>query len=128
MSDSTYLASIYQLTAVNFQMSAKILHDEFNYRNESTVRNRRAIPFYYLLSHACELLLKCALIKRGVDEAKLKNPKLRHNLCNLLAELEKNEVAVSSESKEILKFLNEQHSSHSLRYKALQCMVVLNIR
>lgn len=117
--DNTYLASVYRMMATYYQMSAKILHEKLNDENESVVGNWKATPFYYLLSHACELLLKCALLKRGVDENELKKVYLRHNLCNLLAKLEENDVFISDESKVIIVFLNHNHSKHLLRYKAL---------
>lgn len=117
--DNTYLASIYRMTATYYQMSAKVLHEKFKCENESVVGNWKATPFYYLLSHACELLLKCALLKRGIDENELKIMHLRHNLCNLLAKLEENDIFISEESKKIIDFLNHNHKSHLLRYKAL---------
>lgn len=117
--DNIYLASTYRMMATYFQMSAKTLHEKFNSENKSVMGNLQSIPFYYLLSHACELLLKCALLKRGFGEKDLKKVDVRHNLCNLLTKLEGKGIFISSESKKILVLLNDQHNTHLLRYKVL---------
>lgn len=118
-SDNVVLASIYRMTAVNFWESAKILHKAFHAKDEPLPRNIRALPFYYLVSHAFELLLKCALLKRSVTEQELKRHNLRHNLSELLLALEAKGVSVSCHTKDILQALTLQHKEHALRYTAL---------
>ena len=68
MSDNIYLASIYRVTAVNFWESAKTLSASIECRDDGTPAKITAIPFYFLISHAAELLLKSALLKRGFEE------------------------------------------------------------
>jgi hypothetical protein len=53
-----------------------------------------AIPTYALASHATELFLKAALLKRGFAERELKQQKYRHNLDALLAELQRKGLPV----------------------------------
>lgn len=119
MLDNTLLASTYRLAAVNFRMSAEVIQSHFENNGEELVKNLKAIPFYYLISHACELLLKSALLKRGVAEKELRKSKIRHNLSLLLHELEKKGVVVSEQTRLIVNILSEQHSAHELRYKAV---------
>jgi hypothetical protein len=80
MTDSIYLASIYRLTAVNFWESAKLLISSTELRNDGTPAKVTAIPFYFLVSHAVELFLKSALLKRGYQEGDLRKYHYRHNL------------------------------------------------
>jgi hypothetical protein len=76
--DNIVLASTYRLTATHFRMSADILPHDFEKRGEALPKNIRAIPFYYLISHAIELLLKCALLKRGRSADDLKKYPVTH--------------------------------------------------
>jgi hypothetical protein len=87
MMDNVVLASTYRLTAVNFRLSAQVLFEKFKSQGEPLPGNIRAIPFYFLISHAIELLLKCALLKRGRPPSDLKNFALRHNLKGLIQEV-----------------------------------------
>ena len=116
--DPIYMASIYRLTAVNFQASAETLSEQFetgaNAHNKIT-----CIPFYFLISHAAELFLKSALLKRGFTEQDLKKHKYRHNLKSLLEELQNKGVKISIESIKLLYALHKQHNEHALRYTAL---------
>jgi hypothetical protein len=98
MTDNIYLASIYRLTAVNFWESAKILCSTFELRDDGTPAKVTAIPFYFLISHATELLLKSALLKRGFKERDLKKYDYRHNLDMLLKELQTQGVSVTPET------------------------------
>jgi hypothetical protein len=117
--DNIPLASTYRLTATSFRLSAEILHKSFKSHKENLPKNIRSMPFYYLISHACELLLKSALLKRGVSEQKLMHHRLRHNLQELLAELESHNVIITKSTKELISMLSTQHKKHYLRYTAL---------
>lgn len=111
-------ASTYRTLAVVFWENAKILEKEYSARGEPVPRNNLALPFYYLISHSAELFLKCALLKRGMSPVELKNFSLRHNLSNLLDEVENKEVPISGLAREIVIALSDQHKSHELRYTA----------
>ncbi len=116
MTDNVAMASSYRMTAVIFLESAKVLNRAFQDKGESTVGNWRAVPFYYLISHAAELFLKCALLKRGVSPDDLKSSSLRHSLENLLRELLKKGVPISEPCSQSLLRLSHQHEKHALRY------------
>jgi len=78
-----------------------------------------AIPLYFLASHAAELFLKAALLKRGFDELDLKKYDYRHNLNSLLSELQKKEVSVTDRCVATIDGLSGQHEKHALRYTVL---------
>jgi len=118
-SNNNELASIYRLTATSFRLSAQLLEKSFGEKDEEMPRNYRSTPFYYLISHASELLLKAALLKRGVTPQQLRNADLRHNLQALLERLESQGVAISPSTKAIVRNLSGQHKEHDLRYTAL---------
>ncbi len=118
MVDNIYLASIYCLTAMNFWESAKILSSMIELKNDGTPVKITAIPFYFLISHAVELLLKSALLKRGFQEEKLRKYDYRHNLDALLRELQAQGVSVTPESISLINGLHSQHQNHALRYTA----------
>ncbi|MCC6140613.1 MAG: hypothetical protein IT389_08360 [Nitrospira sp.] len=63
--DPIYWASVYRLTAVNFRLSAEVLAPNLELRDDGSPAKLTAIPFYFLASHAIELFLKSALLKRG---------------------------------------------------------------
>ena len=119
MNDNTYLASIYRIQAANFWESAKTLSATLELNSDGTPAKITAIPFYFLISHASELLLKSALLKRGFDTANLKKYDYRHNLNALLAELQKFGVSVTPDTVGLINGLHSQHQSHALRYTAL---------
>ena len=119
MTDTRYLAIIYYLTAVNFWNSAKIVSATLELNNDGTPAKLTAIPFYFLVSHAAELLLKSALLKRGFEEKDLKKYDYRHNLDALLQKLQSQGVTVTSDTVSLIKGLHTQHQSHALRYTAL---------
>ncbi len=119
MSDEIHLASIYRLHGANFQMSAKILSAKMEMKSDGTPAKLTAIPCYYLISHAAELFLKAALLKRGFTDRELKNPALRHNLSGLLAALQRTENSVTPETVSLVNRLAPQHLDHSLRYTVL---------
>ena len=117
--DNIVLASTYRLTATNFRMSAEILLHDFEKRGEALPKNIRAIPFYYLISHAIELLLKCALLKRGRSADDLKKYPVRHSLNLLLQKLIELGVPLSDNAINVIGTLSQQHEKHNLRYTAL---------
>jgi len=117
--DPIYVASIYRLTAVNFWKSAKILSGSPEIKSDGTPAKITAIPFYFLVSHAAELLLKAALLKRGFQESDLKKFDYRHNLDALLEELKKKGISVTPETVHLISGLHSQHQNHALRYTAL---------
>jgi hypothetical protein len=78
-----------------------------------------AIPFYHLISHAAELLLKCALLKRGVQPDDLKKYNLRHSLGEILKAVQRQGVPISDQAKQLIVGLDRQHKDHSLRYSFL---------
>src|SRR5690242_10531504 len=119
MTDNIYLASIYRLTAVNFWESAKTLSSTLELKDDGTPAKIAAVPFYFLISHAAELLLKSALLKRGFKEEDLKKYDYRHNLDALLRELQTQGVAVTSDTVNLINGLHSQHQNHTLRYTAL---------
>ncbi len=119
MTDTNYLASIYRLTAVNFWESAKTVSATLELNSDGTPVKATAIPFYFLISHAAELLLKSALLKRGFKEEDLKKYDYRHNLDALLEELQTQGVAVTSDTVSLIHGLHSQHQNHALRYTAL---------
>jgi hypothetical protein len=119
MSDAISVASAYRLTAVNFWMSAKIVSASIETNSDGTPAKLTAISFYFLVSHAVELLLKSALLKRGFQEGVLRTFDYRHNLDALLEELRKLGVSVSPDTIHLISGLHSQHQSHGLRYTAL---------
>lgn len=118
MADNIYLAASYRLTAVNFWESAKILSSTLELKSDGTPTKYTAIPFYFLISHAAELLLKSALLKRGLTEEKLKKYDYRHNLDALLKELQAQGVSVTPNTVSLINGLHAQHQNHALRYTA----------
>jgi hypothetical protein len=76
--DPVVLASVYRMTGCNFQMSARNLLS-FIAKEDGSPTNATALPFYYLASHAAELFLKAALLKRGFPEAQLRQHGYRHS-------------------------------------------------
>lgn len=119
MTDPTYLASIYRLEATIFRQSAEVLAAAFPTPITERPGSRGALPFYYLVSHAAELLLKAALLKRECSESDLKSLRLRHSLANLLAEVEARGVGITSSCATLICDLSPQHEHHALRYTAL---------
>jgi len=110
--DNVALASTYRLTGTNFWMSAEIILPDFQTRGESMPRNIRAIPFYYLMSHAIELFLKCALLKRGEPAEGLKKYPLGHSLGALLHKLKEMDVPGSGPAATLITALSQQHEKH----------------
>ena len=119
MSDSIYMASIYRLTGVNFWQSAEVLSENLEVDEHGVPRKLTALPLYFLVSHAAELLLKAALLKRGFVEKKLRLYGYRHNLERLLDELLNKGVTVTPATSALVRSLSVQHKTHALRYSAL---------
>ena len=119
VADPIGLASIYRITAVNFWESAKILAQSLETSAAVAPVKITAIPLYFLASHAAELLLKSALLKRGWNEEALKKFDYRHNLSALMGELIKQGVAITFDTVCLINGLHAQHQSHALRYTAL---------
>ena len=117
--DNVALASYYRMNATVFRMSAEVLLRDFEKRGEALPGNRRAIPFYYLVSYSIELLLKCALLKRGESADALKKYPLGHNLSKQLESLKRLGVPVSKNTERVIGILSPQHVRHVLRYSAL---------
>ncbi|HEY7326475.1 MAG TPA: hypothetical protein VH592_02470 [Gemmataceae bacterium] len=119
MNDSIYLASIYRLTGVNFRLAAETLAAGMETKEDGTPAKLSAIPFYFVASHAAELFLKSALLKRGFAESDLKQFDFRHSLNALLTALQEKGVTVTQDTVELINGLHHQHQTHALRYTAL---------
>jgi hypothetical protein len=110
------LAVGYRLLAVTFQNSAETLSKTMELDGNGVPVRRTAVPFYFLISHAAELFLKSALLKRGMQESDLKKFDYRHSLNSLLTILQNKGILVSPETVTLIKGLHEQHRTHALRY------------
>src|SRR2546428_8405298 len=106
MIDNIALASIYRLTAVNFWESAKQLDATMEKHENGSPAKLTAIPFYFLISHAVELFLKSALLKRGFSVDELKKSYV-HDLKRLLEAVQKKGVIVTPET---VSMINGLHS------------------
>jgi hypothetical protein len=118
MTDNINLASVFRLTAVNFRLAGETLFATMELKNDGSPAKLTAIPFYYLASHAAELLLKSALLKRGLDESDLRR-RFGHDLRRLLEAVQQKGVSITPETVSLIDGLHKQHHSHSLRYDAL---------
>ncbi len=116
MTDNVAMASWYRMTGIVFLENAKMLNRAFKDKGASTIGNPMAVPFYYLISHAAELFLKCALLKRGFSPNELKSSALGHSLERFLRELQKKGVPISEPCSQLLLKLSHQHEKHALRY------------
>jgi hypothetical protein len=92
------LAVAYYLNGTNFRMSAEHLQNTLDLDSDGRATKLTAIPLFFLASHAAELFLKAALLKRGVTEAVLKEYDYRHNLAGLLSALQAKGVPVTAET------------------------------
>ena len=119
MDDNIYLASIYRLTGVNFWQSAKTLGEKIEVGDDGVPKRLTALPFYFLASHATELFLKSALLKRGFSDRDLRQFSYRHNLDALLTALLGKGVTVTPATANLVRHLSAQHQTHALRYTAL---------
>jgi hypothetical protein len=119
MTASYEMSIYYRLTATIYWESAKVLSADLVSKGKPVSGNRLAIPFYHLVSHATELLLKCAVLKRNGSVKILKKLPVRHSLSLLLNELQKLSIPVSDKSVSLINALSEQHERHVLRYDVL---------
>src|SRR2546425_2230670 len=94
MTANVPLASAYRLLAVNFRLSAEKLSGTMEAKSDGSPARVTAIPIYFLISHAAELLLKSALLKRGFPEGDLRQYDYRHDLNSLLTALQGKGVSV----------------------------------
>jgi hypothetical protein len=117
--DSIALASIYRLQAVNFRLSAEQLADTMEKKADGSPAKLTAIPIYFLVSHAVELFLKSALLKRGFTKKYLRKYDYRHNLNSLLEALQEKGVLVTSDAIGMINGLHSQHQTHALRYNVI---------
>ena len=113
------LAVAYYINGTGFRMSAERLMDGLELRADGSAAKLTAIPLFFLASHAAELFLKAALIKRGFPPEKLKKFDYRHNLSALLLELKNMGVPVTDETSAVVNRLSQQHTNHQLRYTVL---------
>jgi hypothetical protein len=119
VTDNIPLAVAYRLTGVAFSMSARQLKKSLKLDGDGRPTKLTAIPLYFLASHAAELFLKAALLKRDFDESDLKKYDYRHNLSSLLSELQNKGIFVTDETVTTINGLSEQHKNHALRYTIL---------
>lgn len=117
--DNTALAVAYYLNGTNFRASAEKLMEGLDLDDAGSPKTLMAIPLYFLASHAAELFLKAALLKRGFDASSLKKYDYRHNLNALLEEIQKMKVPVTTATAALVHGLSEQHETHRLRYTVL---------
>lgn len=115
MTDNIVMASKFRLIAVNFWESAKKLDTMLEKRDDGSPTKLTAIPFYFLVSHAVELFLKSALLKRGYTEKELKDH-YGHNLNSLMKALEVKGVTITPATVEVIDGLQELNENHVLRY------------
>jgi hypothetical protein len=119
MTDNIPLAFAYYVNGANFRASAEKLVEDLELDSKGCPTRMTAVPLYFLASHAAELFLKAALLKRNFPEADLKKLDYRHNLAKLLQEVQSKGVPVSSETVALVNGLSEQHKTHQLRYTIL---------
>ena len=117
--DPIVLASVYRLTAVNFRLAAQAVSSTLELRSDGRPAKVTGIPFYFLASHAAELFLKSALLKRGMGSGELKQFDYRHNLRGLIDAVRDKGVRITSETLDMIDGLHSQHHTHALRYTSL---------
>lgn len=117
--DPIPLIVAYRLNGVNFRASAEKLSNDIEVDDRGCPKKLTAIPAFYLASHAAELYLKAALLKRNISEADLRRCGVRHNLSALLDLLLSKNAQISSQTQEVIRGLSVQHDEHALRYTVL---------
>jgi hypothetical protein len=73
-------------------------------------------PTYFLRSHAIELLLKACLLANGWTTDQCRK-KLSHRLTDALNEAEAAGLALSNETKGVIKTLSLRHEDYTFRYR-----------
>ena len=116
MNDSIPLAVAYYMNGINFRASAEKLANGLELDELGRPTKITAIPLYFVASHAAELFLKAALLKRDTPADDLRKLKYRHSLSSLLELLQGKGVSVSQATSALVIGLAEQHAAHSLRY------------
>jgi len=119
MSENIPVAVAYYLNGANFRASAEKLMAGLEFDDTGRPATLMAIPLYFLASHAAELFLKAALLKRGTSMSELRGFEYRHNLSALMELLLRKGVSISSDSIAVITGLSAQHADHSLRYAVL---------
>jgi hypothetical protein len=114
--DQIPLAVAYRTLAAGFQLSAKELLRTLELKEDGRPAKYTAIPFLFLVSHAAELYLKAALLKRGFTGQELKKYDYRHNLRTLMEALQAKGVSITSSTVALIHGLHSQHQTHALRY------------
>lgn len=104
MSDSYEMSNYYRLTATVFWESAKVLNADFVAKGKPLSGNIFSVPFCHLVSHAAELLLKRAILKRNGSVKSLKKHPVRHSLNLSLKELQELSIPVSDKSASLIGF------------------------
>lgn len=115
--NDTLLAVNYRSLGEIFRDSAKTLDPTIRRDSNGFPVDLTGIPFYYLISHAVELFLKAALVKRGFTEQDI--DQYGHSLNDLLERLQIKGVPVSPPTVKLINDLHSQHENHSLRYSIL---------
>ena len=116
MSDDQVLGARYWIEAGGFRHCMEVLLAEMDTQSNGMPANRAALPIYYLASHAAELLLKAALLKRGTTNAEIRKYDLRHDLAALTDKLKTYGVVITDQTTGTIGKLSGQHREHHLRY------------
>jgi hypothetical protein len=117
LEDNIPLAVSFYSSGQNFWICAKKLEKSIKLdKDKVPLKPLLAVPYYFLVSHSAELFLKAALLKRGVSVHELKKADIRHNLYNLLQKLKSKGLVISERTELVVKDLDEQHRTHTLRY------------
>jgi hypothetical protein len=117
--DPIQLIVAYRLNGANFRASAEKLAHDTEVDERGCPTKLTAVPAFYLASHAAELYLKAALLKRDMSDSELRRSGVRHNLSALLDLLLSKNVQMTSQTMEVIRGLSRQHNDHALRYTVL---------
>lgn len=117
MDNRASIVSAYYINGEFFSNSVKTLGDHMELDAEGRPTKLAAVPMYFLASHAAELFLKAALIRRGATEADVR--KVGHKLGVLLRRLEDSNVVIGANTVSVVTGLAPHHQSHKLRYDIL---------
>jgi hypothetical protein len=86
------------------------------------------IPFYLLIGFALECALKAFLLHSGIAKAKLRSPRLRHDLNMLFALAIERGLKPGSREREIIDATSEPHREFRFRYPGESSEVLLHKR
>ena len=73
-------------------------------------------PRYFLFCHSIELVLKAYLSHTGLTGKQLQNPRVRHNIKNLLDKAIKSGLSLSTGARHKIEDLTETYTNHWPRY------------